>query len=898
MRTHTLIIRCREIHSTSPRVVANQLNADYVELSMDSEWDGMSVAVIFGCGESAVKLLWEGEPLPIPSELTKEPGYLPVTVAGYLDDVRVVSAEARDALAIVPSGCYDGSDPIPEEPDMLGQLTQAAKDATDAAEAANEAAANANATVIKSAVATTLNPGEPATANIADNVLTIGVPKGEKGDKGDKGDPGQDGQNGTDGTDGVTPFTQATVTTLEPDSPATVTIEEDTLKLGIPKGAKGDKGDTGDQGPQGEPGQDGQDATLPEGMVTTDGSGALSSLGSDGEPSIMTNVVVGNIANSNVAMMRTSGNSPSISLTNSQTKAQVGFGLVDGEPVLGAGKSQSDQKFYGFSPTIPEDDTLTVVTSDAYKADVEPLKQRIAELENQAANVVTGTATGYVAHAEDAYSAKPREVTVKGRTVNNLWPVITGERKGVTLACDETGLFTLSGTPTANAYINSDNIKTFVAGRSYSFSVSNDIGFTTSSRPYIEFYDADSIILDSFSIAGQGATTPIVAPHGTSFAICLVAVYKNEPIEGSFRVMLVEGTEAPDCFTPTGIHSVQPKKLVTAGKNLMPKFTPVVLSSAGMTGTINDDNSITLNGTATGRATFALFGASPFTDVLGKFAPGIYTLSVGSKAAGISFDIIDWRKQQSIFAVNTNLSSSHTKTLSYTTEYTYIRIQVAAGTTLNNVTIYPQIELGSTATAYEPPDVTTTPLPEVELRSLPNGTCDELVIGADGTCRVERKTGTFTFNGSENWATEISIGETGVPYFSYRFAGTNENTPLRNWGGYNDRLLTENPYTYSGDCFYIFANGGGYTARIRKSGCDDVTSIKEWLASNNVHAIYGTVNSTEPQSPVTLPVLPAPTFNQYHDGDVPSDTSTEYVRDINLVLANLESVQTALLGGE
>ncbi|MDM8301398.1 hypothetical protein [Collinsella tanakaei] len=34
----------------------------------------------------------------------------------------------------------------------------------------------------------------------------------------------------------------------------------------------------------------------------------------------------------------------------------------------------------------------------------------------------------------------------------------------------------------------------------------------------------------------------------------------------SFRVMLVEGAEAPDCFTPTGVHGVEPEKLVTAGK--------------------------------------------------------------------------------------------------------------------------------------------------------------------------------------------------------------------------------------------------------------------------------------------------------------------------------------------
>lgn len=151
MKTHTAVVKNRELTITSPRVVQNQLNADMLDLSLDSEWDGMAVSVIFGCGESAVKLLWEGEPVAIPSQLTAEPGYIPVTVAGYQGDVRVVSAEAKDALVVVASGCYDGSDPVPESQDMLGQLTQAANDATEAAKdardatrAASEAAEKAN----------------------------------------------------------------------------------------------------------------------------------------------------------------------------------------------------------------------------------------------------------------------------------------------------------------------------------------------------------------------------------------------------------------------------------------------------------------------------------------------------------------------------------------------------------------------------------------------------------------------------------------------------------------------------------------------------------------------------------------------------------------------------------
>ena len=67
-----------------------------------------------------------------------------------------------------------------------------------------------------SATATTLEPGEPATASYDDGVITIGVPKGAKGQTGPQGptgpegptgpsgQDGQDGQNGQDGQDGTT----------------------------------------------------------------------------------------------------------------------------------------------------------------------------------------------------------------------------------------------------------------------------------------------------------------------------------------------------------------------------------------------------------------------------------------------------------------------------------------------------------------------------------------------------------------------------------------------------------------------------------------------------------------------------------------------------------------------
>ena len=49
----------------------------------------------------------------------------------------------------------------------------------------------------------------------------------------------------------------ATVESVEPDTPASVTLEEGVLNLKIPKGAKGDKGDKGENGTNGSDGEKG-----------------------------------------------------------------------------------------------------------------------------------------------------------------------------------------------------------------------------------------------------------------------------------------------------------------------------------------------------------------------------------------------------------------------------------------------------------------------------------------------------------------------------------------------------------------------------------------------------------------------------------------------------------------
>lgn len=66
---------------------------------------------------------------------------------------------------------------------------------------------------------------------------------------------------------------------------------------------------------------------------------------------------------------------------------------------------------------------------------------------------------------------------------------------------------------------------------------------------------------------------------------------------------------------------------------------------------------------------------------------------------------------------------------------------------------HPQLELGSESTEYEPYSGTVTPIPlnGHELRSLPDGTRDELAVDMDGHVTMTQRVGSVTLDGSETW---------------------------------------------------------------------------------------------------------------------------------------------------
>ena len=677
---HHVIVRNRGISVVGPVMVQSNVAVDTVTVSVDSEYDGLQVALVIG----GTQIMYDGEPVTVPSSELERAGDLPLTVLGLSSGKRVVTASAESAFRVVASGAFEGEDPVPDSPDMLQQLA-------DAYEAANEAAGTATEAA---------KAAQDAVAKVDEAVSDLG------------------------------------------DAAANAAAARESAEAAAKSAS---------------------DAKASESSARASAESASSDAGS---------------ASSSSTAARQSATEAASSATDAKASADLAAGWVpaDGEP------------------------GQLLAKTDSGTAWVDP---------PSTGNVLTGEAEGYVAHAEDAYAQKPVEVRIEGRTVKNLWLAINGTNNGITVSTDETGLITITGTPTGPVSIYTEPMRTIKPNTRYCYALTKIISNNVHDASFAlnggtnnrHFGTATSGTFVSANI-GDGAVFRCQFYIGTTSSLI------GQPFNWSGRVMLVEGSEVPDCFTPpASITSVQTGNLVTAGKNLLQRFGPALPHTDwGITFSDNGDGGIRVSGTATGAAYYNFFNttslkASHITSgtYVASLVGGIknsLNLSVGYFNDEIGADYTSWLATNITGASNTGSIDRPV----------YIRalISVASGLTVNTV-VYPQLELSSTATAYEPPNVTTTPLPEVELRSLPNGTCDELVIGADGTCKVERRT-------------QLVDGE--------------------------------------------------------------VTALPE--------------PTTETLDAVSLPKLPAPTFNIYHDSQVPSDASVEYERDVNIAYAELEAKIAAL----
>ena len=816
LHVHTLTVRNHRITCDSPVLVQHGMGHDAIALDLDAEWDGLSARLVLGPCGSAYDVLYEGEPVVVPAATLAEAGWLPVSVVGHGEDgtVRVTTERCDHLLRVVESGCTDGSVPPEDQPDLLGQLVEAAEradasadsadrataEATGAASAATEAAGKVDAAV-ESAAQATEAAKDAATA--ATDAAKSATDAAERADKLAEDIPAYV-------TASQQAATEAARAASEADGAATAAGKSASAAAGSAEQAYGSA--TAAQG----------SADAASGSAQQAATSAVEAEGS------------ATAASESATEAKSSASAAAQSATDAKASADLAAGWVPagGEP--------------GQILTKTEDGT--------------------AWRDAPSGNVLTGTATGYVAHAEDAYAQKPIEVRVKGRTVKNLWPVIASVQDGLTIATDETGLITVSGTATASGHIR---VKVSGLAENKNVSAVKSGGTIAVS---LQAWKAGAYVRDVMTVNTSEST----ANTGTGFDVIYARINytSGETYNASFRVMLVEGAAAPDCFTPpASITSVQAGNLVTAGKNLS-KVTEATIASE--------------------------IGSSDFVDISDELPPGTYTVK-GVDATGevdVCARSVDGSAETIWYGPMNQGQAVKIPGGYYLQIYHNPNDGVPYSVDVSSI----QLELGSTPTAYEPPDITQTPLPEVELRGLPNGTCDELVIAQDGTATVERQTYHELFDGGTGIATN---SYTPIEADGYQYVALNSTKDkpaganISMFAVISDRFATGNkaPGNVVVTTGSVSGDGRNYIALLfcfEPGTFADADEVRQWFTDNPTNVWFAGMPEIEPQSPVTLPVLPAPTFNVYHDSQVPSDTSVEYERDINIALERLEAKIAAL----
>lgn len=531
-------------------------------------------------------------------------------------------------------------------------------------------------------------------------------------------------------------------------------------------------------------------------------------------------------------------------------------------------------------PTGGEPGQIAIRTADGYKwADISP----------EGAVVYNSTEKGNVLTVDDAYPSRPSELTVYGNTVQNLWVNPSGTQNGVTVTANANGSVTLSGTATSNTWIYLRNNFILRPGSTYTFSI-NDTVSNGAAGFYIDIRDSDSVNLVTYYVGGgqghkewaEGNKRTFTVPSDAASAYFGFGVNNaSASIEpGTYRVMLNEGSTA-EPWCPPGLNSVGDDgsvDIVTAGKNLLdiPDTQKITGYGGPYTFTLGDDGSVTCSSTPDQRA-----WSYKTANVKMLLSAGTYTLSLLISEHVSGCGIRAYKSDETLITELALSDVTHvfgSFTLDAPTEVGIIyKVATAKG--------YPQLELGSTATAYEPPNITTTPidLQGHTLNKLPDGTQDVLHIYGNGNVVLEKKVhrehiGVGEFILESNEYTHKNILDQSLKY--------RDDVQFKSSSQRNDFAPIGNADVVEGyPKVSVYSSGGGTAFRVgdgtvQTSASKQIESIEQKIGSKGIDAMWALATPlTIPLTTAYLPSLPSPNATVYVVDDTPAEIEMDYVQE-------------------
>lgn len=199
-----------------------------------------------------------------------------------------------------------------------------------------------------------------------------------------------------------------------------------------------------------------------------------------------------------------------------------------------------------------------------------------------------------------------------------------------------------------------------------------------------------------------------------------------------------------------------------------------------------------------------------------------------------------------------------------------------------------QIERGSVATEYKPYTsqslAFTLPTEHPYLAKLPDGTTDKIIIDKDGNVKLVANVKKIVWDGTASY---IRSEESGMTYkrFIHRSKGIVKGG---NGIGLLDRLTVGNSYSYDMQANVSAMNTGELYSNYQAAE-NSIDKYVEWLKGD----VTGYMPTLAPKEydlgRIDILVIPESVSNIWVDAEVTPNVDIEYTRDVNIVVANLES---------
>lgn len=291
----------------------------------------------------------------------------------------------------------------------------------------------------------------------------------------------------------------------------------------------------------------------------------------------------------------------------------------------------------------------------------------------------------------------------------------------------------------------------------------------------------------------------------------------------------VGGIPAPNPDYPQDIQVVTGEQTVkVTGKNLFPLGTGSY-TNQGLTSVYNADGSITVSGTAD--ATYADLTSNRIVNYeQGK----TYTVSI-TEALPINFGVITLgsgtQREDIIIAAG---SKSGRRALSYTHNIAKLYIYNLTVGTSYNFTVYPMVEEGSTATAYQPYQSQTYPISLGSIELCKIGNYQDYIYKSGDDWYLHKACNSVTLVGTENWNYN-DVNTCFVLSEDHLHSGDG-TAPISNYfiGQAN---VTQFSQLQDRKCCAL-AHGDNNRLLFKYTAYTDTTNFKSWLSTHNTTVYY------------------------------------------------------------